>query len=86
MRLEGYDLFSNKEIFWDDSCDWRVVMEGHKHGRREALYVALYANAQQECMKLHLGMNEELTESSGVRINWRAGTGHITVGSLLQAT
>lgn len=29
---------------------------------------------------LHLGMNEELTKSLGVRIKWRAGTGDITVG------
>lgn len=31
-------------------------------------------------MTLHLGMNEELTKSLGVRIKWRAGTGDITVG------
>lgn len=84
MCLQGCDLTSNKEMCWDDSCDWRVGMEGYRQGRREAVLV-LYANDQQKCMELHLGMNEELTESLGVRIKWRAGTGDVTEG-LLQAT
>jgi len=48
--------------------------------------VTLYVNDQLEYMELCLGMDEELTESSWVRIKGRAGTGDITVGGLLQAT
>lgn len=51
------------------------IQAGEKRGS-----VALYGNDQQKCMELHLGMNEELTESLGVRIKWRAGTGDITEG------
>ncbi|GAB0179159.1 hypothetical protein GRJ2_000381200 [Grus japonensis] len=42
--------------------------------------IALYVNDQLECMELHLGMDEELTESLWVRIKGRAGAGHIIVG------
>ena len=37
-------------------------------------------NDQLECMELHLGMDEEPTESLCVRIKGRAGTGDIIVG------
>lgn len=57
-------------------------MEGYRlfrmdrQGRRGG-GVALYVNAQLECMELCLGMGEELTKSLWVRIRVRAGTGDI---------
>jgi len=42
--------------------------------------VALYVSDHLACMELHLGMDEELTESLWVRINSRVGTGDIIVG------
>ncbi|GAB0208424.1 mitochondrial enolase superfamily member 1 [Grus japonensis] len=40
----------------------------------------LYVNDQLECMELHLGMDEEPTESLWVRIKGSAGAGDIIVG------
>ena len=42
--------------------------------------VALYVHDQLECMELCLGMDEELTESSWVRIKGRTGRGDVIVG------
>ncbi|GAB0183241.1 hypothetical protein GRJ2_000789400 [Grus japonensis] len=42
--------------------------------------VTLYVNDQLECMELHLGMDEELTESLWVRMKGRVRTGDIQVG------
>jgi len=42
--------------------------------------VALYVKDQLDCMELHLGLDEEPTESLWVKIQDRAGTGDITVG------
>ncbi|GAB0188301.1 hypothetical protein GRJ2_001295400 [Grus japonensis] len=50
-----------------------------RQGRRGG-GIALYVNDQLECMELHLGMEEELTESLWVRIKERAGAGDIIVG------
>ncbi|GAB0196057.1 hypothetical protein GRJ2_002071000 [Grus japonensis] len=85
--LQGYDLIGITETWWDSSCDWSVGMEGYRlfrkdrHGRRGG-GVALYVNDQLECMDLHLGMDEEPTESLWVRIKGRAGAGNIIVGVL----
>jgi len=37
-------------------------------------------NDQLECMEIHLGMDEEPTESLWISIKERAGTGDIIVG------
>lgn len=42
--------------------------------------VALYISGQLECMELHLGRDEELSESLWVRIKGTAGTCDIIVG------
>ncbi|GAB0209401.1 hypothetical protein GRJ2_003405800 [Grus japonensis] len=83
--LQGYDLIGITETWWDSSCDWSVGMEGYRLFRkdrqgRQGGGVALYINDQLECMELHLGMDEELTESLWVRIKGRAGAGDIIVG------
>ncbi|GAB0176173.1 calcium-independent phospholipase A2-gamma [Grus japonensis] len=68
-----------------DYYDWSVGMEWHRlfrkdrQGRRGG-GVALYVNDQLECMELHLGMDEEPTESLWVRIKGRAGAGDIIAG------
>lgn len=42
--------------------------------------VVPYDNDQLECMELHLGTDEELTETLWVMTKGREGTGDITVG------
>ncbi|GAB0202744.1 hypothetical protein GRJ2_002740000 [Grus japonensis] len=42
--------------------------------------IALYVSDQLECMELHLGMDEEWTESPWVRIKGRAGAEDIIAG------
>ncbi|GAB0210369.1 hypothetical protein GRJ2_003502700 [Grus japonensis] len=83
--LQGYDLIGIRETWWDSSYDWSVGMEGYRlfrkdrQGRRGG-GVTLYVNDQLECMELHLGMEEELTESLWVRIKGSTGAGDIIVG------
>ena len=60
-------------------------MEGYRLFRkdrqgRQGQGVTLYVSDQLECMELHLGLDEEPTESLRVRIKGRAGTGDIIVG------
>ncbi|GAB0179199.1 hypothetical protein GRJ2_000385200 [Grus japonensis] len=63
------DLIVIMEMWWDSSYDWSVGMEGYRlfrkdeQGRRRG-DVALYVNDQLEYIELHLGMDEEPTESS----------------------
>ncbi|GAB0188316.1 hypothetical protein GRJ2_001296900 [Grus japonensis] len=80
--LQGYDLIGITEMWWDSSYDWSVGMEGYRLFRKDRRGggVALYVNDQLECMELHLGMEEEPTESLWVRIKGRAGAGDIIVG------
>ncbi|GAB0208438.1 hypothetical protein GRJ2_003309500 [Grus japonensis] len=72
-------------MWWDSSYDWSVGTEGYRlfrkdrQGRRGG-DVDLYVSDQLECMELHLGMDEEPTESLWVRIKGRAGAGDIIVG------
>ncbi|GAB0178102.1 hypothetical protein GRJ2_000275500 [Grus japonensis] len=85
VRLQGYDLTGITETWWDSSCDWSVGMEGYRlfrkdrQGRRGG-GIALYVNNQLECLELHLGVDEEPTESLWVRIKGRAGAGDIIAG------
>ncbi|GAB0205799.1 hypothetical protein GRJ2_003045500 [Grus japonensis] len=83
--LQGYDLIGITETWWDSSYDWSVGMEGYRLFRkdrqgRQGRAVALYINGQLECMELHLGMDEEPTESLWVRIKGKAGAGDIIAG------
>ncbi|GAB0200487.1 hypothetical protein GRJ2_002514100 [Grus japonensis] len=84
-RLQGYDIIGIRDTWWDSSYYWSVGMEGYRlfrkdrQGRRGG-GVTLYVNDQLECMELHLGMDEEPTESLWVRIKGRAGTGDIIAG------
>ncbi|GAB0177964.1 hypothetical protein GRJ2_000261700 [Grus japonensis] len=60
-------------------------MEGHRLLRkdrqgRQGGGIALYVDDQLECTELHLGMDEEPSESLRVRIKGRAGAGDIIVG------
>ncbi|GAB0187691.1 hypothetical protein GRJ2_001234400 [Grus japonensis] len=82
--LQGCDLIGITETWWDSSYDWSVGMEGYRLFRkdrqgRQGGGIALYANDQLEYMELHLGMEEEPTESLWVRIKGRAGAGDIIV-------
>ncbi|GAB0186348.1 mitochondrial enolase superfamily member 1 [Grus japonensis] len=83
--LQGYDLIGITEMWWDSSYDCSVGMEGYRlfrkdrQGRRGG-GVALYINDQLECMELHLGMDEEPTESLWVRIKGSTGAGDIIAG------
>ncbi|GAB0175756.1 hypothetical protein GRJ2_000040800 [Grus japonensis] len=84
-HLQGYDLIGITEMWWDGSYDWSIGMEGYRLFRkdrqgRQGGGVALYVNEQLECMELHLGMDEEPTESLWVRIKGSAGTGDIIAG------
>ena len=42
---------------------------------------ALYINEQMKSMELHLGIDEELTESLWVRVKGKAGEGDTVVGA-----
>ncbi|GAB0175990.1 hypothetical protein GRJ2_000064200 [Grus japonensis] len=76
-HLKGYDLIGMTETWWDGSYDCSIEMEGYRlfrkdrQGRRGA-GVTLCISDQLECMELHLGIDEELTESLWVRIKGRA--------------
>ncbi|GAB0208028.1 hypothetical protein GRJ2_003268500 [Grus japonensis] len=60
---------------------WKGTGSLGRRGRAgEEEVVALYVHEQLECMELHLGMEEEPTESLWVRIKGRAGAGDIIVG------
>ncbi|GAB0202872.1 hypothetical protein GRJ2_002752800 [Grus japonensis] len=83
--LEGYDLIGITETWWDSSYDWSVGMEGYRFFRkdrqgRQGGDVTLYVNDQLECMGVHLGMDEEPTESLWVRITRSAGAGDTIAG------
>ena len=52
---------------------------GKTDGRRRGS-VVLYIKNQLESMELHLGIDEELTESLWVRVKGKAGKGDIVVG------
>ncbi|GAB0204540.1 hypothetical protein GRJ2_002919600 [Grus japonensis] len=84
--LQGYDLISVTEMWWDGSYDGSLGMEGYglfrkdRQGRQGGGGVALYVNDQLECMELHLGTDEEQTKSLWVRIKGSTGTGDIIVG------
>ncbi|GAB0203845.1 hypothetical protein GRJ2_002850100 [Grus japonensis] len=85
VRLKGYDLIGITEMWWDSSYDWNVGMEGYRLFRkdrqgRRGVDIALYISDQLECMELHLGMDEEPTESLWVRIKGSAGAGDIIAG------
>jgi len=84
-RLQSYDLIGIMKMWWVGSYDWSVGMEGYRLFRkdrqgRQRRGAALYASDQLERMELHLGMDEEPTESLCVRTKGRAGTGDIIVG------
>ncbi|PKU31806.1 dtw domain-containing protein 2 [Limosa lapponica baueri] len=82
--LQGSDLIDITETWWDGSYDWSVGMEGYwlfrknKQGKQGG-GVALYVNDQLESMELHLGMDEDPTESLWVRIKGNTGAGDGTV-------
>lgn len=61
-------------------------MDGYKFFRKDRQGkrgggVALYINDQRESMELHLGIDEEMTESLRVRVKGKAGEGDIRVGA-----
>jgi len=82
--LQCYDVICITETWCDDSYDWSVgigyrLFRKDRQGRQGG-GVALYAIDQLEFMELHLGLNEEPTESLWVRIKGRAGAGDIMIG------
>ncbi|PKU40382.1 dtw domain-containing protein 2 [Limosa lapponica baueri] len=84
-HLQGDDLIGITVTWWDGSCDWSVGMEGYRLFRKDRLGrrgggVALYVNDELECVELHLGMDEDPTESLWVRIKGSTGAGDVTVG------
>ncbi|GAB0199193.1 hypothetical protein GRJ2_002384700 [Grus japonensis] len=83
--LQGYDPIGITEMWWDRSCDWSVGMEGYRLFRKDRQSrrgggITLYVNDQLDCMELHLGMDEEPTETLWVRIKGRARAGDIIAG------
>jgi len=84
-HLRGYNIIGITEKWRDSSYDWSIGMGGYRLCRkdrqgRRGEGVALYVKDQLECRELHLGLDEEPTESLWVKIKCRAGTGDITVG------
>jgi len=72
-------------MWWNGSHNSNVGIDGYKlfrkdrQGRRVGC-AALYISDQLECVELHLGGDEERTESLWVRIKGQAGDGDIVVG------
>ncbi|GAB0203811.1 hypothetical protein GRJ2_002846700 [Grus japonensis] len=71
----------------DEQCRFQYGATSRqcKYGDSDCIFrrgggVTFCLNDQLECMELHLGMEEELTESLWVRIKGRAGAGNIIVG------
>ncbi|PKU44374.1 mitochondrial fission process protein 1 [Limosa lapponica baueri] len=84
-RLQGYGLIGITETWWDGSYDCSVGMEGYSLFRKDRLGrrgggVALYVKDQLECVELHLGTDEDMTESLWVKIKGSTGAGDVTVG------
>ncbi|GAB0203861.1 thrombospondin-4 [Grus japonensis] len=61
---------------------WKGTGSSGRTGRadEEGVGIALYISDQLECMELHLGMDEDPTESLWVRIKGSAGAGDIIAG------
>jgi len=80
--LQGYDLTGITETWWDGSYDCSIGIEEHRlfrkdrQGRRGG-GVTLCVSDELECMELHLGTDEEPTESyvSGLK----GGQGLVTL-------
>ncbi|GAB0203090.1 hypothetical protein GRJ2_002774600 [Grus japonensis] len=77
--LQGHDLITITETWWDSSHDWTAVMDGYvlfrkdrpaRRGGGAALYVR-----ELECIELCIGMDEERVESLQVRIKGQANMG-----------
>ena len=60
--------------------EWKDTASLEDRQGRRGRSVAMYVNDQLNSMELHVGIDEELTESLWVRIRGRAGTGLIIVG------
>lgn len=71
-------IYGITEMWGDGSCDggleWKDPSSLGRTGRDTRRGDTLYINDQSECMELHLGMEEELTENSWIRVKGRAGT------------
>ncbi|PKU49340.1 rna-directed dna polymerase from mobile element jockey-like [Limosa lapponica baueri] len=83
-HLQGYNLIGITKTWWDGSYYCSVGMEGYRLFRKDRLGrrgggVALYVTDQLECVELHLGMDEDPTESLWVRIKGSTGAGDVIV-------
>jgi len=68
MCIQGYDVIGITEMWWDGSHDWNIGMDRFKLFRKDRQWkrggsAALLINNQLESMELHLGIDEELTDS-----------------------
>ena len=84
VQQGSYDLVTITEMWWDNSHDWHVVMEGYIHFRKDRPTrrgggVALYVREQLQCVELGLGADERV-ESLWVRIKGQAHMGDVIVG------
>lgn len=82
--LQTSDLTGITDTWLDGSHNWNVGIDRYKlfrkdRQRKSGGSVALYINDQLQLMKLHVGMDEELTESLRFRVKGKAG-GDIVVG------
>ncbi|GAB0209484.1 hypothetical protein GRJ2_003414100 [Grus japonensis] len=84
MLLESYDLVAITETWWDESCDWRAVIDGYKLFRRDRQGrrgggTALYVKKWIDCKQLTLKNSHEQVESLWVRIRDRGNKGNLVV-------
>ena len=87
VQAGGKDLGAITETWWDRSHDRDADADGYVLLRkdrpaRQGGGVALYVREQLECIKLHLGVNDDGVESLWVRIKGQANMGD-TCGCVL---
>ncbi|PKU43549.1 rna-directed dna polymerase from mobile element jockey- hypothetical protein [Limosa lapponica baueri] len=81
VLLESYDVVAIIEVWWDESYDWSVTIDGyklfrrHRQGRR-----GLYVKERVEVEEMFLKSNQEEVESFWVGIRDRGNKGNLVVG------
>ena len=76
VLLASYDLIALTEIWWDESHDWSVAINGYRQFRRDRWEkrdgsVALYIKKSIQCEELSLKNSHKQVKSLWVRIRDR---------------
>ncbi|KAK4832290.1 hypothetical protein QYF61_021689 [Mycteria americana] len=89
VQSESYDIIGITETWWDNSHDWRIMMDGYKlfhkdrQGRRGG-GVVLYVNENLECTEVNYGYCGSPIECLWVKIRGVISKGDLRVGNCYQ--